>query len=203
MFDPRVAKLAQVLVNDSLAVQPGWTFAIQTNPLAEDLALAVYEEALKAGAFPQLMVSFPQAEEIFYKNASEAQLEHISPLTKLMFETFDARLYISAEENTRGLSGIDSAKTAVRSKAFSPLFKVFMERAARQEMHWSLTEYPTHASAQEADMSLSEYQDFVFNAGKLNCADPVAEWKKEGARMARLTEWLKGRDQVVIKGKDV
>lgn len=52
-------------------------------------------------------------------------------------------------------------------------------------------------------MSLAEYQDFVFNAGKLNEPDPVAAWKKEGERMAALVDWLKGRDQVVLKGKDI
>lgn len=203
MFDPRVRKLAQVLVHYSLGIQPGWQFAIQTNPLAEDLTLAVYEEALKAGANPLILCSLPQADEVFYRCGTDVQLEYISPVMKMVIETFDARLSISAEENTRALSGIDPARQAVRQKAFRPLFHTFMERAAKGELHWSLTEYPTHSSAQEADMSLAEYEDFVFNAGKLNTPDPVAAWKKEGERMERLVSWLKGRDQVVLKGKDI
>ena len=203
MFDPRVKKLAQVLVNYSLDMQPGWKFVIISSPLAEDLTLAVYEEALKAGAHPLIMLNPPQAEEIFYKCASDEQLEFISPVHKLIMETFDARLYISGEENTRGLSNTKPERQAIRQRAYQPLFQTFMERAAKRELRWSLTEYPTHASAQEADMSLTEYQDFVFNAGKLNLDDPVAAWKKEGERMRRLTDWLNGRDQVVLKGKDI
>lgn len=203
MFDPRVTKLAKVLVNYSLEVQPGWKVAIQTNPLAEDLTLAVYEEVLKIGAHPLILCNFPRAEEIFYKTASDDQLQFIPPVTKMIFEDFDARMVISAEENTRGLSGVDPARMSIRQKAMRPLFKKFMERAAKRELRWSLTEYPTLASAQEADMSLSEYQDFVFNAGKLNQPDPVAAWKQEGERLRRLVDWLKGHDQVSLKGKDI
>ena len=140
MFDPRVTKLAQVLVNSSLEIQPGWKFAIQTSPLAEDLALAVYEEALKAGAHVYLFSEFPQADEIFFKHATDAQLNYISPVANMVIETFDARINISAEENTRGLSVVDPARTAIRQKAFRPLFQTFMERAARRELRWSLTE---------------------------------------------------------------
>lgn len=203
MFDPRVKKLAQVLVNYSLEIQPGWKFAIFSNPLAEDLNLAVYEEALKAGANPELFLRAPQAEEVLLKTASDTQLEWISPVMKMVMETYDARLSISAEENTRGLSGTNPSRQVIRQKAYQPLFQVFMERAAKRELRWSLTEYPTHASAQEADMSLSEYQEFVFNAGKLNDPDPVAAWKKDGEKMNLLVKWLEGREKVVLKGKDI
>ncbi len=203
MLDPRIMKLAQVLVQYSLNVQKDWQFAIFTNPLAEDLTLAVYAEALKRGAHPIILCNFPQADEVFYKTASDAQLEYVSPVLKMMIETFDARLSISAEQNTRMLSGIDSQKQALRQKAWRPLFKTFMERASRGALHWSLTEYPTFASAQEADMSLAEYQDFVFKAGKLDEPDPVAAWKLEGERMRKLTRWLDGHDQVRLKGPDI
>lgn len=203
MFDPRITKMAQVLVNYSLGIQPGWLFVIQTNPMAEDLALAVYEEALKAGAYPQILCSFPQADEILYKYASVPQLEFVPPVTELMIRKYDARLSISAAQNTRALSAIHPDRQAIRQKAFQPLLQVYMERAARHEIHWCITEYPTFASAQEADMSLADYQDFVFSACKLNEPNPVASWKADGKRMRTLVTRLTGRDQVVIKGADV
>jgi aminopeptidase len=203
MFDPRVKKLAEVLVHYSLEVQPGWKLAINTGPLAEDIALAVYEEAIKAGANTYLFCEFPAVLEIFYKYASDAQLQFISPITQMITETFDARLSIDAPANTRQLSGADPKRMAMRSKAWRPLMQTFMDRAARRELRWCTTDFPTHAAAQEADMSLADYQDFVYNAGKLNEPDPVAAWKEEGARQRRLVEWLTGRSQVKIQGRDV
>lgn len=203
MADSRVVKMAQVLVNYSLELHEGQTFAILTNSLGEELGLAVYEEALRAGAYPFLLLNSPRADELFYKFGSDRQLQFISPIHKLVVETFDARLSISAEQNTRALSNADTKRMALRSQAWKPLFDTFMERAAKRELRWCTTEFPTHSSAQEADMSLRDYEDFVYTAGKLNEPDPVACWKQEGERMRALTDWLSGKDRMAIKGKDV
>ena len=203
MPDPRVSKLAQVLVQYSLDLQPGELFSLRTSPLAEELSLEVYKEAVKAGAHITVQNSLPGADEAFYKFASQAQLEHISPVRKLVVETFDATLYIEAEHNTRSLSGIDSAKISQVSRANAELTQLFFERAARKEVKWSLTVYPTHAMAQEADMSLSDYQDFVYGAGMLHLDDPVAFWKNEGVRQREIISWLQGHDQITLKGENV
>jgi aminopeptidase len=118
-------------------------------------------------------------------------------------ETFDANLFIWTEHNTRALSGIDPSRMARTSKANAPLSKLFFERAARGEVHWSLTAYPSQAMAQEADMGLFDYREFVFGAGMLNDPDPVAFWKALGVQQEKLVAWLKGRDQVVLKGDNI
>ncbi len=202
-MDPRVSKLAQVLVHYSLELRAGQQFALTSDALAGQLALAVYREAIEAGAFVFLKPRLPGAAEIFYKLASEQQLDYVSPIEKLIRETFDATLYIEAEQNTRELSNADPAKQAHFRKTYQPLSQHFYERAARKEVRWCVTVYPTHAAAQEADMSLVEYEDFVYEAGKLHMQDPVAVWKTEGERMRELQAWLDGKDQVVIKGENV
>jgi len=201
MPDPRVKKLAEVLVHYSLELKPGQQLNLRTTPLGEELALAVYAEAVKAGAhvFPQ--ISLINSEEIFFKYATEEQLDFISPVRKLIVESFDAQLVIGAEYNTRALTGVDPSRIARSRKATAPLSKIFLERAARMELRWCYTEFPTQASAQEADMSLLDYQDFVYNAGLLDVPDPVAAWIKEGKRQWELINWLSGKDRVSIKGE--
>lgn len=201
MPDPRVQKLAEVLVHYSLELKPGQQFNLRTNPLAEELTLSVYREAIRAGAHVFTQISLLNAEEIFFKHASEEQLDFIAPVRKLIVETFDAQLVIGAEYNTRALTGVDPARISRVRKATAPLSKTFMERAANQELRWCYTEFPTQASAQEADMSLLDYQDFVYGAGLLDDPDPVAAWRAEGQRQWELINWLAGRDQVAIKGE--
>ncbi len=203
MADPRVEKLAKVLVQYSLNLQPGQQFVLRTSPLAEELNLAVYEEAMIAGAFITLQMSMAGAAEIFYRHATDAQLEYVSPIRRMIAEKFDASLYIEAEHNTRELSGTDPKKMSKMSKANAEVTKIFFDRAAAEELKWSLTVYPTHAMAQEADMSLRDYQEFVYMAGMLHLDDPVAAWKAEGERQQRYIDWLKGRDKVIIKGENV
>ncbi|PIU90698.1 MAG: aminopeptidase [Anaerolineae bacterium CG17_big_fil_post_rev_8_21_14_2_50_57_27] len=203
MPDPRITKLAKVMVHYSLALKPGQQCLLRTHPLAEELTLAVYEEAVKAGAFVTIMNSTPGADEIFFKHASDAQLDYVSPIRKLIAESFDASLVIWSEHNTRSLSGIDGRRMARAAKAGAPISKIFLERAAKKELRWCLTVYPTHAMAQEADMSLSDYREFVFGAMMLNEDDPAAYWKKIGQEQQKWVDWLKGRDKVALKGSNV
>lgn len=203
MPDPRILKLASVLVHYSLELKPDQQLNLRTNPLAEELALAVYVEALKAGAHIFTQISLPNSEEMFYKYASDKQLDFISPLRKLIVESFDAQLVIGAEYNTRALTRIDPVRIARSRKASAPLSKTFLERAARMELRWCYTEFPTQASAQEADMSLADYQEFVYGACLLNEPDPVTAWIDEGKRQWELINWLSGKNHAVIKGENI
>ena len=112
-------------------------------------------------------------------------------------------MVIEAESNTRELAGVDPERIARFRKTYGPLFKLFSDRVAKGELKWCLTVYPTEAAAQEANMSLNEYREFVFGAGMLNQDDPVAYWKEEAARQKRLIDWLDGHKDVTIKGNDV
>ena len=203
MPDPRVTKLAKLMTHYSLELKPGQQVVIRTHPLAEELTLAVYEEAIRAGAHVFIQNTVPGVEELFFKYASEAQLDYISPIRRMITETFDASLDIWAEHNTRTLSGVDPRRMAQVAKAGAPLSKVFFERSARKELRWCLTVYPNQAMAQEADMSLADYREFVYGAGMLNEADPVAYWKQVGQEQQKMADWLKGRGQVHLKGSYV
>jgi aminopeptidase len=203
MPDPRVTKLAQALVKYSLDLQSGEEFVLQSSPLADELNLAVYREAVLAGAHVLVLNNLPGASEVFFKHASDAQLDYVSPVMRMVIERFAARLTIMAPHNTRELSGVDPARQSRNQKAAADVIRIFLERSARGELKWCGTLYPTQSSAQEADMSLSEYQDFVYGAGKLDLPDPVSAWKDQGKRQDELVRWLHSRREVVIKGRDV
>jgi aminopeptidase len=145
----------------------------------------------------------PGAEEIFFRYASDEQLDYVSPIRNIIIDTFDAELYVEAEHNSRNLSGIEGKRIARSRKASAALFSRKMKRSADGSYRWCLTVYPTHAMAQDADMSLADYRDFVYGAGMLDEADPVAFWREEGRKQAELADWLRGHDQVRLKGSDV
>ena len=203
MSDPRIAKLASVLVHYSLEIKPGDFLNLGAQVPAEPLALAVYSEAVRTGANVHWHVTFPEAREIFLKHASNEQLDFVSPIDKLSDEVCNAHLYLEAPLNTRSLSATDPTKMARRAKAYQPLSKAFLERAARGEVRWCYTVFPTHASAQEADMSLADYTEFVYAADMLDQPDPVAAWQEAGRQQRLLKDWLAGKDQVLLKGADI
>lgn len=203
MTDPRISKLARVMVNYSLALKPGQQMSLRTTPLAQELNLAVYEEAVKIGAYVFVQQSIPGAEATLYKYGSDKLLDFVAPVRKLIADTFDASLLILAEDNTRSLSGIDPRRIARARKAGAALSRTTMRRSARGSYRWCITVYPTPAMAQDANMSLADYSEFVYAAGMLNETDPVRFWTEEGKKQAHLSNWLRGHDRIAFKGSDV
>ena len=199
MADSRLTKLADVLVNYSTAVRPGDWVVIGAEAMAAPLVREVYRAVLRAGGHATVQLYDDALAEILFKEASDAQLEWISPVEKLVIEQVDVRISIDAEVNTRALSGIDPAVMVKRQAPRRDLMRTFMERSAAGKLRWVVTQYPTQASAQEAEMSLSEYEDFVFGATFVNAADPVAEWRKIKEMQQHKVEWLKGKRQLTVR----
>ena len=79
---------------------------------------------------------------------------------------------------------------AARSDAARPVLQTTMERAARGEMNWCVTAFPCSALAQDADMSLADYEDFVYRAGWMHLADPVAAWRSFADKLNQVADRL-------------
>ena len=202
MLDSRIEKLARVLIGYSAGVKAGDLVSIRSTTLAEPLVLALLEETLKAGGHPRVRLSPADAAEVLYKNASDEQLKFVSELDRQEVEQLDVSIRVIAESNTRGLSNIDPARPAMLSQARKEISQRFLQRAADGEMRWTLTAFPTLAYAQEAEMSLSEYQEFFCRACLLHHDDPVASWKKLAGRQELIADHLNNCKELRIKAPD-
>ena len=196
MRDPRLDKLADVLVNYSTGIEPGWLVRIAAEPIATPLVEAIYEAVLKAGAHPMVRLSPESLQSAFYKHANDDQLTYVNPVAQHEIETIDASIGLWADVNTKALSNVDPKKQGKASAARKPIMDVFMNRAADGKLKWTGTQYPTHASAQDAEMSLDEYADFVFKAGHLDQPDPAAAWKKISAAQQKVVDYLNGKKEI-------
>ena len=211
MNDPRIDKLARVLVRYSVDVQEGELVVISAAPTATPLVTAAFREVLLAGGNPWVRMTPDACGEIFFKHANEQQLRFLNPLDKQIIEKADVTMGSWAGENTKALSGVDPAKQAVASQARAPLMKKHMKRASLpkddpKRLRWTGTVFPNQAAAQDAQMSLADYEDFVFRGGKLDKRDPVAEWVKLGERQQRLADRLdKGKEMHITapNGTDI
>ena len=196
MIDPRMEKLAKTLVNYSVKVKPGDWVVISSHKVAEPLAAEVYRYVLRAGGYPSLLMSSDAIAETLFKEASDEQLKHVSPFERLPFEEADVYINIQAAENTRNLSQIDPARMQLRSAARKGIMDSYLKRSAEGSLRWTLTNYPCAAYAQEADMTLLEYEDFIFRATFCDQDDPVKAWNKIEANQQRLVNWLKGKKKI-------
>jgi len=201
-MDPRIQKLAELLVGYSVAVKKGDRVCIGGDSAAEPLIKAVYAEVLKAGANPFLAVRPSGIEELFYKHASDSQLKYIHEPERYINSNYDVEINLLAEVNTKALSNVDASKMVMRRQARTELMKEFLKRSASGNLRWTLTFFPTNALAQDADMSLEEYEDFVYGACMPDMNDPIGYWKRLSEKQDKIVEWLKGKKRVHITGKE-
>ena len=203
MSDPRIEKLAQVLTNYSIQVQPGQQIAIRGHWVARPLIIATYRQVLRAGGHPFVYWNNSDLDEILLKEGSDEQLAHMPGPDKAIVENYDATISILGTDNTRSLSGVDPARQQLASRARRELNQTLISREAAGEWTFVVTMFPTLAYAQEADMSLSDYEDFVYGACLLDQPDPAAAWRDISRRQQRLVDWLVGKQQVKITGPNV
>ena len=202
MTDPRLTKWADTLVNYSLALQPDEQVVIRVDEAAIPLAKEVYRAVLRVGANPHVQVLIDGLEEIFLTTAADHQLDFVSPIKQFEYDTIDALCAITAPTNTSALSGVATEKQIRSHQVSSAVRKSFFSRAAMGKAKWSLTLYPTPASAQNAKMSLANYEDFLLRAMLLDKDDPAAAWKAFSQDQQRYVDYLNRVETLRFTARD-
>ncbi len=200
MVDERLNRLAKVLVEYSLSIKEGDAFLIQGYEITIPLIKEVYKEAILRGANPDVRVQVEELQEILYKYGSDEQIRYVSPVVKSSTEKYNATLRIGGSFHSKPLINISPAKIS-RMEA-SHRKQTAKRQALDSSLRWCITHFPTVAGAMEANMSLSEYEDFVFSACFADKEDPIAEWKKLKEDQQKIVDFLTGKDHIRIVAKD-
>ena len=203
MVDPRVERLAKILVDHSAQIKPGDRVAIEATTAAEPLVRALYAAILERGGHPYPLMELTDQDEILFSIAKDEQLDAIPPFRMLAYDQFESRIRIHSATNPRALSGVDPARQRRRQKSLAPILESQMRRGADRSFKWVTTLFPTEGFAAEAGMSIRDYEDFVYSACHAGEADPVAAWKKLETNQRRIVDRLQGHNQVTLRGPNV
>jgi len=185
--DPRISEHARILVEHSAKVREGDRVVIQIGDYGRELATEVYKESAKRGASPLIVMVPSEALRGYYEATPEEYLQIFPGHYYELVKASDVVIHILSEENTRYLSSIDPRRIIVRSLATK---RIADERLKKR---WCVTQFPTPAQAQEAEMSLREYEDFVYSA-------VLRDWEKETEEMNRLRQAMNKTDTVQLIG---
>lgn len=197
MVDPRVEHLAEVLVHYSTEVKEKEVVLIGGSTLAAPLIREIYKKVLQVGAYPRLRLSLPEMGKVFYDLARDHQLSYLSPIDLYEAEHTDVFINIQSEANTKTLTSVAPEKQAVTTRTRKPLRDIILKKD-----RWVLTLFPTEAYAQDAEMSLEEFEDFVYRATFADREDPIAAWRELSARQQRLVDFLNQAHTIRIVGPD-
>lgn len=190
MTDIRIKKVAEILVEHSTKVKKGDKVIISATDNAKPLIKEVYKLCIKKGAYVTVKVSIHGLSYIFYKNAKKHQLEHYPKISEYEAKETDVYIAIHGNYNSKELQNIDPKKLAITSKVKDPISKIIMSK------RWIGFDYPTQSLAQDAGMSLEEYEDFLYSA--TTQIDPEKITKK----LVRIKSHLDKTTKVKIISKD-
>ena len=191
MRDPRIDEYARLLVERSVGVQPGWEVLIRSTPLARPLIEAVSEQIARLGAYPLAQLAWEPMSGPFAREAPLEVLRVPSPAMTFIWQNCDAFIMIAAPENTREASDLSEE----RRQALLDRNRIFRERQMAMRVPWVVCEFPVHATAQEAGMTLDEYTEFIFGAVLL-------DWDAEGAKMQRIANVFDAAEEIRIIGAE-
>jgi aminopeptidase len=175
---------------------------IEADAVAAPLVVPLHREAIKRGAHVYAALGLSGLTELLVAHGSEEQLSFVSPIALREVDSVDAAITIWSETNTRSFSRADTDR---RQRQLASLRQAAIrrrDRIVRGELRWCGTLCPTNAHAQDADMSLEDYEDFVFRACHVLDDDPVGHWRRIGEQLQGRAAELGGVRELRIVGED-
>jgi aminopeptidase len=194
--DPRIEQYATLLVERCIDAQPGWEVVVVGSTQARPLVEEVIRALGRRQAIPVVQLSFSGMdywpfETVWAETAPAELVAERSPLRVKVEDECDAWIRIGAPENTRDGSGLPLDHQKAIARGARPL----IARRLALDIPWVTCRYPTPALAQEAGMSLREFEDFLFGAVLL-------DWDEEGRKMQRIKERFDAATEVRIVGDE-
>jgi len=206
--DSRVQKFAKVLVEHSARIVSGDRVLIEATTAAEPLVRELIIQILEKGGHPHPLImlpdfNYPDHEELLLVHGNDAQIEFVPSFFKLAYDQFESRIRVHSATNPRDMNMIDTGRMQKRSVAKGVITDTQMRRGAEGIFKWVTTLYPTEGYAQDAGMSLQQYEDFFYRAVHANEEDPIAYWNSTAAGQQKAIDFLAGKDIVTLRGPNV
>lgn len=193
MIHPLHERYAKLLVTYCTSVQPGENVLLNLESPALPLARPLVREVLRAGGIPHLRISYPELSADVLELATGSYLDGEPGLELAEIERVQAWIRVGAPSNTRGLEGADKTRLGQLQKRLRPVTSYRTQRTK-----WCGTLFPTASGAQEAGMSLDDYETFVYGAMFLFNDDPASRWLELHQTQAGLIDRLTQAQEVRI-----
>lgn len=203
MYEDFATKMARVITEYSQPVNQGDKVFITGHSECEPMVIALYEAVVLKGGHPITLMGIPGTGAFMMKYGSDEQLQFVNPISRLVVNEADIFINIMAEVNPKGGSRTDPQKVQMMQMAQQEITQKFFERMEDGSLRWVGHAYPTRAMAQQAEMNLLDYTEFVYNACGFNTDDPIAFWRDMHTRQQKLVDYLDDKSHAKIVGPDI
>ncbi len=189
-MDPRVEKLARVLVRYSTRVGAGDRVLIEANDGGEDLVRALVREVYATGGAPFVWLGNSEIERELALGCTEEQLKLRCEADAMLMSRMQATIRFSAIRNDSELADVPPERMELFARLYDdPIFDAIQKSGVR----WCVLRYPTPAMAQAAGMSMEGFRDFFYEVCTMDYA-------RMDAAMDPLKALMERTDRVHIVG---
>lgn len=190
MIDPRITRLADVLVNYSCAVKKGEKILIEAIDVPHEFASECARLAAEKGAHPLIMLKSNQINRALMRVATEEQWNLMADVERLQMENVQCYIGARGNHNVSEMSDVPAEKQKVYE---STVWKRVHLEVRVPKTRWVVLRWPHPSMAQLAEMSTEAFEDFYFKVCTLDYAKMAAGMEHLKARMERT-------DKVRLKG---
>ncbi|WP_135821726.1 aminopeptidase [Halostella litorea] len=187
-MDERVRRHAEILVDHCTDIAAEDDVLIRAPTPAEDLVVALHERIGEVGACPSLSWLNSRAGRAYARAMDADDFRLNEPRLAAMEET-DVVIMVTGATNAFETSDVDPGKSAAASRANGPILE------ERLDTRWVITQHPTPADAQQAEMSTEAWEAFVYDAVN-------RDWDAQRAFQERMVEILDPAEEVRIVSGD-
>ncbi|NRF90925.1 aminopeptidase [Paenibacillus frigoriresistens] len=190
MLDPRLTKLADVLVNYSVKAKPGENILIEAYGIDSALVKEIVKKVHAAGAHPFVNVRDHVIMRQLIMNGTEAQMQTWADADAFQMKQMQGYIGVRGGANIYELSDIP----ADRMKLYNSIYYQQVHFDVRiKDTRWVVLRYPTSSMAQLASMSTDEFEEFYFNVCTM-------DYGKMSKAMDALKELMDRTDKVRLVG---
>jgi aminopeptidase len=190
MTDPRITRLADVLVNYSCAVKPGENLLIEAIDIPHEFTRALVRACAEAGGRPFVLLKSNQIHRALMQVGTQEQWDTIADVERAQMEKMQCYLGVRGSQNISELSDVPADKQRIYEQTV--WHRVHHEIRVKKT-RWCVLRWPTSSMAQLAEMSTEAFEDFYFNVCTLDYA-------KMSRAMQPLIDVMQKTDRVRLKG---
>ena len=192
MKDPRLNKLAHLLVNYSTALKKGEKVLIEVTGNHPEIVVELVNEAYKAGAEPYVQLNNPTVQRALIRGASDEQLRYLAAHDARRMRDMNAYIGVRGGDNLFELSDVP----AEQMKKYLFIYSKEVHSKIRvPDTKWVVLRYPCASMAQSAKQSLEAFEDFYFDVCTL-------DYQKMSRAMDSLVARMERTDKVRLVAKD-
>jgi aminopeptidase len=191
MLDPRMQRLAELLVRHSVRVQPGEKVLIEAYDIPTDMTVALIKAVAAVGGQPLVSTYQQPVLRALYQAASADQMQLIGAVERQRMEGVQCYIGMRGSHNTSEMSDVPREKMDLYERHW---WNHVHSQVRVPKTKWVVLRWPSPAMAQSAGMSTEAFEDYYFNV----CAG--VDYDAMQRAMEPLEALMRRTDQVHIKG---